>query len=122
MIDPRMMIVAVVVLVLGLLFFGVGSLETAPDMEPGAAVSVYESEMDVKLIMLDLERTQNLHGDESTEIKRIEYRVDSGPWNAHVLNGSTNLWIPLCPYNTTSLEVMGLRGDTLVEYEVFGVR
>lgn len=118
MINPQIAAVLAVVIVLGgLVYF----LDDEPDdvLIPGASVNIDGSSMSVDLVKLDMVPKKQLIGAD-VEIKRIEYRVDGGNWSVVVLDDIKSVWVPL-DTNVTSFEIMALRGDTLVKYDVFGV-
>ena len=96
-------------------------LDGEPDdvLVPGASINIDGSSMVVDLVELEMGPEKQLIGAD-VDIKRIEYRIDGGNWSVVVLDGLRSVWVPL-DTNCTSLEVMGLRGDTLVRYDVFGV-
>ena len=115
MISPQQAFVAVALIILGLFIFYTVNVDEADNgLEPGASIIVQGSTMTVDLVKLDLGEGTVLNGDQSADIKRVEYRINDGEWISSVVNGS--MWIPLDAANVTSFEVMGLRGDTLVSY------
>lgn len=118
MINPQIIAVFAVVIILGGLIY---ALDGEPEdvLVPGASINIDGSSMVVDLVELEMGVEKQLIGADD-EIKRIEYRIDGGNWSVVVLDGMESVWIPL-DTNVTSLEVMALRGDTLVRYDVFGV-
>ena len=118
MINPQIAAVFVVVIILGGLIY---VLDDKPDdvLIPGASINIDGSSMTVDLVELDMGPEKQLIGAD-VEIKRIEYRIDEGNWSVVVLDDLKSIWIPL-DTNVTGLEIMALRGDTLVSYEIFGV-
>ncbi len=118
MINPQIAAVFVVVIILGGLIY---VLDDKPDdvLIPGASINIDGSSMTVDLVELDMVPEKQLIGS-GVDIKRVEYRIDGGNWSVVVLDGLKSVWIPL-DTNVTGLEVMALRGDTLVRYDVFGV-
>jgi len=117
-INPQVAAVFAVVIILGGLIY---VLDGEPEdvLVPGASISIDGSSMGIDLVELEMGAEKQLIGAD-VEIKRIEYRIDGGNWSVVVLDGLKNVWIPL-DTNVTSLEVMALRGDALVRYDVFGV-
>ena len=124
MITPQQILIGSVVVLVGLFIYFAGNVENPAQLEPGAAINIDTdgSLMSVDLVQLDLNQSQSLTGDPTAQIKRVEYRINGENWTSYVLNGSRSVWIPLDPVNVTSFEVMALRGDTLVQYEVFDDR
>ena len=116
-INPQIAAVFVVVIILGGLIY---VLDDKPDdvLIPGASINIDGSSMTVDLVELDMVPEKQLIGS-GVDIKRVEYRIDGGNWSVVVLDGLKSIWIPL-DTNVTGLEVMALRGDTLVRYDVFG--
>ena len=119
MITPQHILIGSVVVLVGLFIYFAGNVADPAQLEPGAAINIDSSLMSVDLVQLDLNQSHSLTGDPTAQIKRVEYRINGENWTSHILNGSRSVWIPLDPVNTTSFEVMALRGDTLVQYEVF---
>jgi hypothetical protein len=119
MITPQHILIGCVVVLAGLFIYFAANVDDPAQLEPGAAINIEGSHMAVDLVKLDLNQSQCLTGDTSAKIKRVEYRINGANWTSYVLNGSSSVWIPLDPGNVTSFEVMALRGDTLVKYEVF---
>jgi len=117
-INPQIAAVFVVVIILGGLIY---VLDDKPEdvLVPGASINIDGSSMSVDLVELDMGPEKQLIGAD-VDIKRIEYRIDGGNWSVFVLDDLKSLWIPLNT-NVTGLEIMALRGDTLVRYDVFGV-
>ena len=122
MINPQHILICGAVVLVGLLIYFAGNVADPAQLEPGAAINIDGSLMSVDLVKLNLNQNQCLTGDPTAQIKRVEYRINGENWTSYVLNGSRSVWIPLDPVNVTSFEVMALRGDTLVQYEVFNDR
>ena len=121
MISPQQAFVAVALIIFGLFIFYTVNVDEADNgLEPGASITVQGATMTVYLIKLDLSEGAVLKGDQSADIKRVEYRINGGDWVGNVINSS--MWIPLDAANVTSFEVMGLRGDTLVVYSIYEIQ
>lgn len=113
--NPQQMVIVVILIIVGLFLLLPGmNQDNGADLEPGASIIVQGATMTVDLVKLDLGEGTVLNGDQSADIKRVEYRINDGEWISSVVNGS--MWIPLDAANVTSFEVMGLRGDTLISY------
>ena len=116
--NPLQIVIVVILIIVGLFLLLPGmNQDNGADLEPGASIIVQGSIMTVDLVKLDLGEGSVLNGDLSADIKRVEYRINGGDWISNVVNGS--MWIPLDAANVTSFEVMGLRGDTLVNYMTY---